>query len=73
MGSLFRDTLGITFNTFINNIRLEKAKLMLKKNDMTVTEIAFECGFGSIRSMNRIFLKQLGCSPTEYRKACYSV
>ena len=69
LGNAFRDTLGISFGELVANVRIERAKSLLEKSDMTITEIAYECGFGCVRSFNRAFLKCLRCTPTEYRKA----
>ena len=41
---------------------------MLQNNEMTVLEISNECGFNSLRSLNRNFKEQLGIPPAEYRK-----
>lgn len=69
LGNTFRNILGISFGEFVTNVRIERAKSLLEKSDMNITEIAYECGFGCIRSFNRAFLKCLKCTPTEYRKA----
>lgn len=66
--SFFSDTIGTKFRDFINNVRIEKSKALLLKSNMTITEIAYECGFGCIRSFNRAFSKFIGKTPTEYRK-----
>ena len=41
---------------------------MLRLGDESVTEIAYAVGFGTLRTFNRAFIKQLGCSPSEYRR-----
>lgn len=68
LGSFFNDTIGTKFRDFINNVRIEKSKALLLKSNMTITEIAYECGFGCIRTFNRAFYKFIGKTPTEYRK-----
>lgn len=68
LGSFFKDTVGRKFTDFINNVRIENAKTLLLKNNMTMTEIAYECGFGSVRSFNRAFSKLTDKTPTEYRR-----
>ncbi|MBQ4630919.1 MAG: helix-turn-helix transcriptional regulator [Clostridia bacterium] len=66
--SLFKNRLTITFNDFLSGIRVEKAKNMLLKNELTITQIAYECGFGSVRNFNRVFLRFAKCNPGEYKK-----
>lgn len=68
LAGFFRDKIGLTFGEFIKNVRIERAKALLQKNEMTVTEIAYECGFGCVRSFNRAFLKCLKMTPSEYKK-----
>lgn len=55
------------FNEFINSYRVEEAKERLLKESTSITAIAFEVGFSSIASFNRVFKAMQGCSPTEYR------
>ena len=52
---LFRRTLGTGFNSYLNCYRVEKAREMLTETNLSVSEIAFACGFGSISQFNRVF------------------
>lgn len=58
---------GKNFSEFINSYRVEEAKIRLVHETTPVTAIAFEVGFSSIASFNRVFKSLAGCSPTEYR------
>lgn len=60
---------GKSFNDLINDYRIEEAKQRLKSESTQVTIIAFETGFNSIASFNRVFKAKVGVSPTEYREA----
>ena len=64
---VFADNLNTTFKDYITSLRLDEAKTLLTDTDMTVSQISLVLGFGSIRSFNRIFLKQLHMSPLQYR------
>lgn len=55
------------FNEFINAFRIEEAKLRLRKEPTSITVIAFDVGFNSIASFNRVFKEMTGVSPKEYR------
>lgn len=68
LGTIFKEKTGVNFVDFVNNVRVERARVLLKENDLSVTEIAYECGFGCVRSFNRAFSKRLNISPSEYRK-----
>lgn len=67
-GRCFKETTEVTFGEFLRNVRIEKSKSLLLKNVSTITEIAYECGFGSVRSFNRAFVEVVGCTPTEFRR-----
>lgn len=58
---------GKNFNEYVNSYRVDEAKRRLTQESTSVTAIAFEVGFSSIASFNRVFKAQTGCSPTEYR------
>lgn len=66
---VFSQTMGTTLPEYVHMMRVEDACHMLKETELTVTQIAAELGFGSIRNFNRIFLKRIGTTPTEYRYA----
>lgn len=55
------------FSKFINTLRVEEAKKRLAEN-VSVAEVAFGCGFGSIRTFNRVFKEHTGKTPREYRE-----
>jgi len=65
---IFVEYTGTTFAKFLNNMRIEKAMTLLSASDKTVTEIAYECGFGSLRSFNRVFVSFVGKTPTVFKK-----
>lgn len=58
----------ISFNEFLNSYRLDNAIIMLIETDKTITEIALESGFQSVRSFNQFFKFHIGVSPTQYKK-----
>lgn len=58
---------GKNFNEYVNGFRIEEAKERLTRETIAVTIIAFEVGFSSIASFNRVFKQVVGMSPTEYR------
>ena len=64
---IFRDKLDTTFTKYITEKRLDYACELLKKGDMTVTDAAFNSGFGSIRTFNRVFTVNKGISPGKYK------
>lgn len=65
----FKKTTGKTFVEYLNDIRVIHAKNLLVTTNMSITDISYDCGFGSVRNLNREFLKRCGCPPNEFRKS----
>jgi len=63
----FRETFGKTPWQYIVGERLRCAQRLLCVSRKDITTIAFETGFSSHSHLTRVFRKQLGCSPSEYR------
>jgi len=59
---------GKTISQFIRDIRLEKARTLLLSEESTISEIAYNVGFGSVTYFNRCFHEHFGCAPGEYKK-----
>lgn len=68
LGRLFLRQTGQSFHKYLNGIRLTRAAELLHQTPMTVLAIALECGFQNISYFNRLFRKQYGCTPGEYRR-----
>lgn len=66
---IFRKNFNTTFKSYIDGLRIDKAKELLITSDKSVTDISILCGFNTIRSFNRIFLQFTGLSPSDWRKA----
>ena len=54
---------------YLNNYRLEKSREYLRNSDKSISQIAFDCGFNEQSYYSRLFLREYGCTPLEYRKA----
>jgi AraC-like DNA-binding protein len=65
----FKQATGMTFFEYLNRFRISKAAGLLESTSATVTEIAFQTGFSSIKTFNRLFKQDQGCSPLRYRKS----
>jgi len=57
-----------TFYDYINRLRIEEAKRLMRSTDYTIETIAQECGYGSARTFTRVFSKYENESPGEWRK-----
>ena len=65
---LFSNRLGVKFNEYINSLRIIEACRLLRSTDMNITEVAYTSGFGTLRTFNRAFMRQMDVSPSAYRK-----
>lgn len=66
--TLFRTELRCSPVEFLQREQLAKAKLMLASGETRIRELVDACGFGTARTMNRLFLRHEGCSPKEWRR-----
>ncbi|SOE21055.1 Signal transduction histidine kinase [Spirosomataceae bacterium TFI 002] len=53
-------------NEYIRKFRLEKAAILLKESEKSVSEIAFDVGYESLSYFSKIFQQEYGCLPSEY-------
>jgi AraC-like DNA-binding protein len=58
-----------TFSGYIKELRLQKAAKLLVENDMTITQVCYECGYNNISNFNRQFLNHYKMNPMSYKKA----
>lgn len=63
----FKSCVGVTFKEYLESVRLRFAAGLLSSADLSVTEICFASGFGSLPNFNSRFKEMYGVSPTEYR------
>jgi AraC family transcriptional regulator len=65
--SLFKQTTGIFPHQYVIQQRVERAKSMLSKTDLTIVDIAFQTGFSSQSHLNQQFKRITGMTPKEVR------
>lgn len=64
----FAEHLKTGISQEIRRLRLEKAKRLLTEPDRLIKNIPQLCGFASPNAMNKIFIRELGITPSGYRK-----
>jgi AraC-like DNA-binding protein len=64
----FHKMMGKTFVTHRNTCRVQEACRLLIQTDHSVTDIAYQSGFGNLANFNRQFLKEKQLSPLKYRR-----
>jgi AraC-like DNA-binding protein/mannose-6-phosphate isomerase-like protein (cupin superfamily) len=68
LSKYFNTHISMSFVDFLNETRVNYACYLLIYTEKLITEIAFLCGYESIRSFNRNFVKIKLCTPKEYRE-----
>ncbi len=68
LSSQFNRHFGKSIREYINELRIEDAKSLLKYSKLSVTEIAFSVGFTDSNYFSHVFKKSIGISPLQYRK-----
>ncbi len=64
---LFKNRTGFSIMDYYHNLKIEKAKLLLRENKYSITQIADSLGFSSIHYFSRMFRQRTRVSPTEYK------
>ncbi len=64
---LFPAALGTTPITYRNVLRLNEARRLMQTIDLTIHDIAYRVGFQSVQEFNRLFRRDTGCSPSQFR------
>lgn len=68
---LYRKTkalLGISVSDYLQTTRLQKAEELLRKTELSITDIAYEVGYTSPDYFSTVFKSKYNCSPSQYRR-----
>lgn len=66
---IFKSVTGFTVTEYLTVCRIRKAKALLTKTDLSITEIAAQTGFGNITYFEKIFKRMTEYTPLQYRKS----
>ena len=66
---MFRAATGSSPHSYLLNLKLERARELLRNPSMSLIDIALDCGFSSHSHMSRLFHKIVGVTPTAYRRS----
>lgn len=65
---VFTKIFGVPPTQYQQNLRLEQASELLKSSDLTVSEVAYQCGFRDPLYFSRVFNKAFSVSPTQFKE-----
>ena len=63
---IFKDEVGVNFIDYLTQLRMTKAKEILKTSNKSIKEICFDIGYNDPNYFSRLFKKHVGVSPTDY-------
>ncbi len=68
LSHVIKESMGLSFQDFLNFVRVEQSEKLLLGTNRKTSEISFECGFSASRYYIKYFEKWYGCHPDEYRQ-----
>ena len=68
LSHIFCSKVKMNFRSYINILRINEACRLMLESDKNIIDISGECGFSCVRTFNRVFIRNVGLSPTQYRK-----
>ncbi|MCL6458764.1 MAG: AraC family transcriptional regulator [Gorillibacterium sp.] len=63
----FKSISGMSYTSYLNNIRINQAEKMISTTNKTMIDIALECGFTNVRTFNRVFKQLRAQTPSDLR------
>jgi AraC-like DNA-binding protein len=66
----FKTVLGQTPLEYLTQWRMHRASAMIRSNNSSFSEAASAVGYGSESSFSRVFKREMGVAPREYRRKC---
>lgn len=67
LSSLFKSELGISFNDYVETVRIQNSKILLLNTRQSMSEIATNVGFSSQSYFSKVFKRHTGMTPMQYR------
>lgn len=68
LSTTFKREVGVGLNEYINSARIQHSLTLLRNTDYSVSNIAMLVGFNDANYFTKVFTKEIGCTPSQYRK-----
>ena len=65
---IFKETTGMSIKQYHIKLRMNKARYLLKRTDLSISKIAETIGYTDSLYFSKLFKKHVGCSPKKYRE-----
>jgi two-component system response regulator YesN len=70
---LFKEMTGLTYQSYLNRVRIEQAKKLLNDEELSITDTGYAVGYSDLTHFERIFKKLTGTTPSQYRRRTSSL
>ena len=67
INDIFKQHAGISIPKYLTSVRLEASKKLLEETDLPINDIALDVGYTRVNYFSRVFKKEFGMSPIDYR------
>lgn len=64
----FHEKVGVQFKRWVDSVRIRHAKELMESRNLSISTIAFEVGFGSLRTFERTFKLHTALTPSAYKQ-----
>lgn len=71
LSRMFKRTTGFPITEYMNIIRVQKARELLRHTDMKIIDVAAAAGFGNFSHFGKVFKQLCHMSPRQYRQTAY--
>lgn len=65
---IFKEMTGDSPIVYLNRYRIRQSTFLLPDRRRTISDIALSCGFHNSSYYNKLFMRYIGCTPTEFRR-----
>ncbi len=70
---LFKEMTGLTYQSYLNRVRIEQAKKLLNDDALSITDTGYAVGYSDLTHFERIFKKLTGITPSQFRRRTSSL
>lgn len=68
LSRMFKEEKGTSLTSYINEVRIRNAKMLIKQSDISLSQAAYLCGFDDQSYFSKVFRKMTGTTPGKYRE-----
>src|SRR5574337_2578 len=63
---IFKETTGLTYQSYLNRVRIEQAKKLLEDDALSITDVGYFVGYSDLTHFERVFKKLVASTPSQY-------